>query len=47
MRATLSFYHLEGIDSVPGEVRVDGDRARVVDPESGRCLLSVERPRPG
>jgi hypothetical protein len=36
MPLILSSYALIGLDAVPVEVVVDGDRARVVDPESGR-----------
>jgi hypothetical protein len=29
---------LKGIEDVPDDVFADGDRARVVEPESSRCL---------
>ena len=39
MRAAIASYALYGIDAIPVEVRVEGDRARVIDPSGGRCLL--------
>jgi magnesium chelatase family protein len=41
MRTNPSSYALEGIEAVTVEVRVDGDRMRVVETESGRCIVSV------
>jgi hypothetical protein len=41
MHTALSSYALEGIEAVPINVVVDGERVRVVDPETGRLLHSV------
>src|SRR5271157_2659766 len=38
MPAILSANALEGIDTVPADVVVNGDRAKVIEPETGRCL---------
>jgi hypothetical protein len=42
MRVKLSSDALVGIEAVPVDVVVDGDRARDVEPESGRALRSVK-----
>jgi hypothetical protein len=41
MRNRLSSYALVGIDAVPVDVVVDGHRAKVVEPASGRTQHSV------
>jgi hypothetical protein len=41
MSAILSSYWLVGIEALPVEVRVDGDRVSVVDPETDQILRSV------
>jgi hypothetical protein len=41
MHTALSSYSLEGIEAVPIDVVVDGDRVRVVDPETRRVLHLV------
>ena len=46
MPAILSSYALVGLDAVPVDVVVDGDRVQVVDPETGRCRLSVDAHHP-
>src|SRR5271157_944707 len=45
MLADLSSYALAGIEDVPVVV-VDGDRVKVVETTSGRCVLSVRQPAP-
>jgi hypothetical protein len=42
MHTTLSSYALEGIEAVPVDLVVNGDRARVVEPGRGRYLRSVK-----
>ncbi len=46
MHTALSSYALEGIEAVPVDVVVDGDRVKVVEPTTGRCVLSVRQPGP-
>jgi hypothetical protein len=41
MYTALSSYALVGIDAVPVNVNVDGDRVRVVDPQNGLVYHSV------
>jgi hypothetical protein len=41
MQMALSSYAPEGIEAVPVDVVVDGERVRVVDPETRRLLHSV------
>jgi hypothetical protein len=36
-------YALYGLDAVPADVIVQGDRVRVVERESGRTLIDVKR----
>ena len=40
MPAILSSYALVGLDAVPVDVVVDEDWTRLVDPDTGRCVLS-------
>lgn len=47
MTKTLSSYALLGLNAVPVDVVVDEDQARVVEPETGRCLACVTRSKPG
>jgi hypothetical protein len=41
MRIKLPSYALVGIEAVPVDVIVDGERVKVVEPESGHTLHSV------
>jgi hypothetical protein len=41
MPVTLLSYALEGIETVPTDVVVDGDQVRVAEPEIGRRLTLV------
>ena len=43
MPAVLSSDALVGLDAVPVDVVVDGDRVQVVDPQSRQCTHSVRR----
>jgi hypothetical protein len=47
MSRIFSTYALNSIDAVPVNVVADGDRVRVIEIVTGRCLLSVRQPEPG
>ena len=42
MRTTLSSYALVGLEAVPVNVPLVGDRIRLVEPETARCLRWVK-----
>ena len=41
MPTDIGSYAWEPLGAIPVDVVVDGDRVKVVDPETGRCRLSV------
>jgi len=47
MFGTLAIYTPEGIDTIPVDVAVDRDRAKVVESETGLRSWIVRRPAPG
>src|SRR5262245_34650129 len=46
MPAVLSSSALVGLDAVTTDVVVDSDRLKLVEPKTGRCVLSVRQPEP-
>ena len=46
MQVKLSSYALVGVEAVPPDVFVDGDRARVVEPENSHYHSWLSRVRP-